>query len=147
TSGTQTFTYYAAPTISSIVPSTGPQSGSQSVTITGTNLSASPAVTFDGTAATNVVASGSTSLTATTPVHGAGTVPVVVTTQGGSASTTFVYQGLLAPLTASVSPNTASLSSSATISFMPTTAVPASGQVQLVFGSAFGLASPTVDLG
>ncbi|WBB97934.1 IPT/TIG domain-containing protein [Solwaraspora sp. WMMA2059] len=81
------FTYVVAPpTASSIDPDSGPQSGGQVVTITGSGfVPGDTAVTFDGLPATDVVVDPSgTSLTAVTPAHAPGVVDVVVTTDGGS---------------------------------------------------------------
>ncbi len=69
----------AGPTITSLSPSTGPVG--TSVIITGTNLTGATAVSFNGTAATFTVNSGS-QITATVPA-GATTGNVSVTTSGG----------------------------------------------------------------
>ena len=66
------------PTIGSITPITGTAAGGTAVTITGTGFLAGATVTFGGTAATGVTVASSTSITATTPAHAAGTVSVVV---------------------------------------------------------------------
>ncbi|MGI5152199.1 IPT/TIG domain-containing protein [Plantactinospora sp. CA-294935] len=83
------FTYQAvAPIASAIDPDSGPQSGGQTVTITGTGfVPGETTVTFDGVPATDVtVAPGGTSLTAVTPANPVGPAAVVVTTPGGSAA-------------------------------------------------------------
>ncbi|MFC8850424.1 MULTISPECIES: IPT/TIG domain-containing protein [unclassified Micromonospora] len=83
------FTYVAAPpTAASITPDAGPQSGGQTVTITGTGLvPGDTTVTFDGAPATNVTVNpGGTSLTAVTPPGAVGPAVVVVTTGGGTAA-------------------------------------------------------------
>ncbi|MBI3072048.1 MAG: IPT/TIG domain-containing protein [Deltaproteobacteria bacterium] len=80
------FTYLEAPTISSVVPSSGTELGGTSVTITGANFSAGAAVTFGGQPLLNVVVTGTTSMTGVTQVHAPGTVDVVVTAVGGSSS-------------------------------------------------------------
>ncbi|MDG4786571.1 IPT/TIG domain-containing protein [Micromonospora sp. WMMD1102] len=82
------FTYQAAaPTTTAIDPDSGPQSGGQTVTITGTNfVPGQTTVTLDGVPATDVtVAPGGTTLTAVTPANPIGPADVVVTTPGGSA--------------------------------------------------------------
>jgi hypothetical protein len=75
------------PTTATIVPDSGPQSGGQSVTITGTDfIPDNTTVTFDGVPATDVVVDpAGTSLTAVTPPGAVGPASVVVTTPGGSA--------------------------------------------------------------
>jgi len=65
------------------------------------------AVTFGGTAATNVVYVSSTQVTATTPAHSAGLVDVVFTNTDGQNSTlTNGYTFLAAPTVTSITPNT-----------------------------------------
>ncbi|WP_422772188.1 beta strand repeat-containing protein [Plantactinospora sp. WMMC1484] len=83
------FTYQAvAPTASAITPDSGPQSGGQVVSITGSGfVPGDTTVTFDGVPATGVtVAPDGTSLTAVTPANPVGPAAVVVTTSGGSAA-------------------------------------------------------------
>ena len=77
----------AAPTVSSISPTSGPTTGGTSVTITGTNFVSGATVAFGGTAATGVTVVSSTTITATTPPMAAGTVPVKVTNPDGSSAT------------------------------------------------------------
>ena len=63
------------------------------MTITGTNFVAGATVTFGGTAATNVVVTSGTTITATTPAGSAGAVTVAVTIGGQTGSLTggFTY--------------------------------------------------------
>src|SRR4029077_20912354 len=61
-----------APTVTSIVPTSGTANGGTAITITGTGFLAGATVTVGGTAATNVNVAGSTSITATTPAPAAG---------------------------------------------------------------------------
>lgn len=97
------------PTVSTIVPSSGPTAGGTTVTITGTNLSSATSVTFGGTAATSFTVSSATQITATTPAHAAGAVDVVVTTSGGFATSTggFTFVAPM-PTIASVAPSSGS---------------------------------------
>lgn len=74
------------PTVTAISPAIGRTTGGTSVTITGTNLFSASSVTIGGVAVTNMTVVNTTTITATTPVHGAGTVDVVVTTDGGTAT-------------------------------------------------------------
>jgi hypothetical protein len=81
------YTYVAPPTVTSVAPVSGLDTGGTAVTITGTNFVSGATVTFGGTAATGVTFVNSTSITATTPAHAAGAVDVVVTnpdTQSGT---------------------------------------------------------------
>lgn len=93
-SGTSTLTgafeFVAPPTLSGIAPATGPDTGQTVVTLSGTNLATTSGVTFDGTPATNLTASGS-SITCTTPSHVAGAVNVAVTTAGGTVLLTSAF--------------------------------------------------------
>jgi DNA-binding protein YbaB len=101
------FAYAAAPSVSSVSPNNGPAAGGTGVTISGTNFVSGATVTFGGTAATSVVVSNSTTITATTPAHAAGAVTVVVKnpdTQTGSLASGFTYTSAPPPAVSSVSP-------------------------------------------
>jgi hypothetical protein len=83
-----------SPTVSSVAPTHGPITGGTAVTITGTNFVSGATVSFGGSAATGVTYVSSTSITATTPSHAAGTVNVAVTnpdSQSGALSNGFSY--------------------------------------------------------
>jgi formylglycine-generating enzyme required for sulfatase activity len=87
------FSYHAPPTIASVSPSSGPEGGGTSVTIVGSNLAATSAVTFGGVPATGLSVAGDTTITATTPAGAAGAADVTVTTPGGTvvASGAFTF--------------------------------------------------------
>lgn len=91
------FTYTGgapAPTVSTVSPTSGPTAGGTQITITGTGFNAGATVTVGGTPATGVVVTNSTSITANTPAHAAGTVDVVVTNtdaQNGTKTNAFTY--------------------------------------------------------
>jgi hypothetical protein len=96
TVGNQTFTVtqLAAPTVTSISPTSGTTAGGTPVTIGGTNfIAGNTTVTIGGTAATSVNVTTPSTLTAVTPAHAAGAVNVVVTTPGGAGTLTngFTY--------------------------------------------------------
>src|SRR5208282_733523 len=74
------------PTIMSVSPTSGPSAGGTSCTITGTNYSGTPIVTFGGNPATNVVVVSGTQITCVTPVGFPGTVDVKVTETAGTAT-------------------------------------------------------------
>ena len=82
------------PTISSVTPATGPETGGTTVTIAGSGFTGATAVTFGGAAATFVVDSA-TQITATTTAGAPGAANVVVTTGTGStvAIGAFTYVG------------------------------------------------------
>ncbi|MBW5248070.1 IPT/TIG domain-containing protein [Streptomyces sp. P01-B04] len=79
------YAYVDAPTLVSLAPASGPASGGTAVTVNGTGLASTTAVTFDGTTASFAVLNNTT-LVAVTPSGTAGSVDVVVTTGGGSAT-------------------------------------------------------------
>jgi len=98
TSGTLNggFTYVnpTGPTVTSVTPNSGPTGGGTTVTISGVNFVSGATVTFGGTPATGVSVSSSTSMTAVTPAHGAGSVTVTVTnpdSQSASLTGGFTY--------------------------------------------------------
>ena len=94
TSAADQFTYVAAPTVTSISPTTGPAIGGTTVVITGTNFAAANAtgaVRFGATVATYTINSN-TQITATSPAGSAGTVDVTVTTAGGISATSAADQ-------------------------------------------------------
>jgi hypothetical protein len=86
------FTFVAPPTATSFSPITGSPAGSTLVSITGTNLATTTGVTFGGTPATFAVLTP-TRIAAIAPAHALGTVTIVVTTTGGTATApgTFLY--------------------------------------------------------
>jgi uncharacterized protein (TIGR03437 family) len=85
-----------APTITTLTPTSGPTSGGTAVTITGTNLSTTDSVTFDGVDSPFTVIS-STAVSAVTPPGAVGAVDVVVTTTGGSATEVGGYTYVAGP--------------------------------------------------
>jgi hypothetical protein len=76
-----------APTVSGIAPPSGSSNGGTGVTMTGTGFLAGATVKLGGAAASSVVVVSSTSITATTPAHPAGSVDVVVTNSDGQSAT------------------------------------------------------------
>ncbi|MFC6354638.1 IPT/TIG domain-containing protein [Luethyella okanaganae] len=86
TSGPLPFTYIPAPTISSIVPPSGPETGGTVVTITGTGFTGATGATFGGVAGSAFTVVNDTTITVTTPVHAPGAVAVIVTGPGGSSA-------------------------------------------------------------
>jgi hypothetical protein len=103
------FTYtpsVVAPTISALAPSSGPSAGGTGVLVTGTGLQPGATVAVGGALATQVVVSGPTQMTFTTPAGSAGPVPVVVTNPDGGTVTfnSFTYVPQSTPTITSVSP-------------------------------------------
>jgi hypothetical protein len=113
-----------APTITSFTPATGWPG--TSVAVAGSGLAGTNAVSFNGTAAAFTVNSG-IQLTANVP-SAATTGPISVTTAGGTARSTssFTVTSQPAPTIGSVTPSSAAVGSSVTISgsaFIGTSAV------------------------
>lgn len=101
------FYYQApAPTVTSISPTSGSQSGGTNVTITGTNfVSGETTVLFGEYPCTNIFVVSATSITCTTPAHAIGLSDVRVSTVGGLAAGPQFTFGSNAPIITSVSPN------------------------------------------
>jgi hypothetical protein len=81
-------------TVASVSPSTGNAAGGSPVTITGTNFAAGATVSFGVATASKIVVVNSTTITAVTPPHVAGSANVVVTNSAGnqgSLSNGFLY--------------------------------------------------------
>ena len=104
TSLAASFTYVAVPTLVAVSPTDGPAAGGTSVTLTGTGLTGTTSVTFDGVPATSVLVVDDTTVTATTPAHVAGAVDVQVTTPGGSATASSAFTYVAAPTLISIAP-------------------------------------------
>ena len=83
---TGSYTYVAAPTISSVGPDMGPSVGGWSVVINGTNLTGATSVTFGGIPATSFTVVSQATIVAIAPAHPVGPVDIAVTTVGGSAT-------------------------------------------------------------
>jgi IPT/TIG domain-containing protein/PQQ enzyme-like repeat protein len=79
--------YSVGPFASSLSPSFGPTAGGTLATILGAGFQSGATVAFGGAAATGVSVVSSTQIRATTPLHAAGTVDVVVTNPDTHAST------------------------------------------------------------
>ena len=82
------YTYVAAPVFTSITPNTGGTTGNTAVTIIGTNLVGTTTVYFgtSATPATLVSVINATAVSATSPVHAAGAVNIIVLSPNGTAT-------------------------------------------------------------
>jgi YVTN family beta-propeller protein len=96
------------PTVTGLVPTSGPLAGGTTVTITGTNLTGATAVSFGSTPATSFTVTSDTSIMAVAPASSSvGTVDVTVTTPSGTSATSpadhyshvYPFRGFFAPIT------------------------------------------------
>ncbi|KAJ5661426.1 uncharacterized protein N7477_009042 [Penicillium maclennaniae] len=115
------YTYAAAltPIITALIPASGPVSGGNNVTITGSNLSGATAVTFAGNPASSFTILSPTQVNAVAPPGTAGTASVVVTTPAG-ASTGFNYTYVAAPTPTAVYPTAAVTAGGNTVAIVGT---------------------------
>jgi len=103
--GAYTFVAVAAPTLSSISPTSGSKTGGTTVTLTGTNFLTGATVLLGGSACTSVNVTAATSLTCTTPAHAVGAVDVVINnTDGQSANLTNAFTYHPAPTVTAANP-------------------------------------------
>ncbi len=103
---TDAFTYISVPTIAGVSPSSGPNTGGTSITITGTEFGIGATVTIGGTAATNVIVVSSTEITATTPAGATGAANVVETNpDAGGVTDTDGFTYISVPTITGVSPS------------------------------------------
>src|SRR5262249_30093645 len=92
-----TVTVTPPPSVSPVVPASGPTAGGTPVAIFGAGFTSPVSVTIGGIAPTNIVVVNSTKITATTAAHAAGPVNVVVTNPDGLSGTLtngFTYNAL-----------------------------------------------------
>ncbi len=110
------------PIVEDVEPNGGLVSGGNEVVITGTDFTGATKVTFGGTDAEDFNVDSDTQITATAPLHAAGTVQVQVTTpQGASPDTTADdYTYVAAPPT-TAPPTTAPPTTAAPTTQPPTT--------------------------
>ncbi|MFJ5801520.1 IPT/TIG domain-containing protein [Streptomyces decoyicus] len=138
------FTYTTAPvpTLTSVTPTSGPTAGGTTVTLTGTGLATASAVRFGATPAASFTVVSDTHITAVAPA-GTGTVPVTVTTPGGT-SNGISYTYSAAPILSGVSPNQGPTSGGNTVTL---TGANLTGATAVTFGAtpatSFTVVSPT----
>ncbi|MFG2491173.1 IPT/TIG domain-containing protein [Streptomyces caniferus] len=107
TSNPLPYFHLAAPTLSDLSPHLSPDTGGNTVTVFGTNLTLTNAVNFGASPATSLVVVSDNQLTATAPA-GVGTVVVTVTTPGGTSTAATgnpYYTYLGAPVLTSLTPS------------------------------------------
>jgi len=116
-----------APTVTLVTPSSGTMAGGTPVTIAGTNFAAGAEVTFGQSPASSVTVVNSTTITAVTPAHATGTVPVAVTnidTQTGGLANGFSYVSPTAPTIDDVAPASGSTLGGTIVAITGTNLVP-----------------------
>jgi hypothetical protein len=126
-----------APTITSVVPSSGSTAGGTTVVITGANFSSDARVTFGGTQAT-INVSNSTSIIAIVPAHSAGAVNVVVTNsdnQSVTAAGGFTYVAPPAVAVTSISGTSAAVAGGTTVTIFGAN-LPTTGTATVTAGGA-----------
>ena len=153
-------------TVASLSPATGNASGGLPVTITGANFAPGATVSFDVAAASKIVVVNSTTITAVTPPHVAGSANVVVTNSAGDQGSLpggFVYTSTppsTQPMLNVVVPNTgvtsggdtvtiagSNLAQGLTLTFGGTPATIVSrNSVSMTATTPAGIAGPPVDV-
>ncbi|ACU71481.1 cell surface receptor IPT/TIG domain protein [Catenulispora acidiphila DSM 44928] len=103
TSNGVTYTYVAAPVVSSVSPTQGPTTGGNTVTVTGTGFTGATSVLFGSVSVAFTVVSA-TQITATAPAAPVAPVAVTVVTPGGT-SNGVLYFYVPPPTVATVSPS------------------------------------------
>ncbi|MFC9235381.1 IPT/TIG domain-containing protein [Streptomyces decoyicus] len=115
TSNGISYTYSGAPVLSGVVPSQGPTSGGNTVTLTGANLTGATAVTFGATPATSFTVVSPTQITAVAPAGPPGPVTLTVTTPGGTSTLQSSYFYVNTPVLTAVAPPSGPLSGGNTV--------------------------------
>ena len=111
-----------APFIASVAPGQGTIVGGTPITISGAYFTGATSVTIGGALATNMVVVSSTTITAVTPAHAAGSVSITITT----------------PSRASTFQNAFVYASSSILSIVPNTGVVGGGALITISGSYLG---------
>jgi hypothetical protein len=114
------FTYFDVPTISAVTPGSGSMNGGNSITITGTNLTATSAVAIGGAPATGVTVVNASKVTAVTPIGTEGPKGVSVTTPAGTATLANAFTYAPVPTITSVVPTGGPLSGGTVITITGT---------------------------
>ena len=133
-----------SPRVTGVSPTSGPQAGGTSVTITGTNFSGATAVKFGSTSATSFTVNSESSITAVSPV-GTGTVDVTVTTPEGTSATSSAdrFSFLAPPTVTKLKPTTGPVTGGTTVTITGTNLT---GATAVKFGS-INATSFTVKIG
>jgi uncharacterized repeat protein (TIGR01451 family) len=111
------YTYAAAPTVTSVSPTSGPLAGGQTVTVRGTGFTGATVVKFAATPGTSLVVASATRLTVVSPAHAAGMVHIRVTTPAGTSAAVVAdhYTFAAAPTITSISPKSGPVAGGQTV--------------------------------
>jgi hypothetical protein len=130
-----------APTIATINPSSGPDTGGTVVTITGTNFEQAggvSVVTFGGTPGTDLDVISDTELEVTTPAGTAGDVDVVVTNGDGPATEVDGFTYLAVPTITNIAPSMGPLAAGTLVTITGTNFQAAGNVNSVTFGGDGG---------
>jgi len=136
-SGGFTYQPVPAPTIISLLPTSGPEAGGTLVTVWGTNFLAGATVSFGGVTAASVTVTSATQLGAVTPPHATGVVDVRVTNPDDQFATlvsAFTY-GTPPPTITGVSPNSGTIAGGTSVTITGTGFQPAVPGTTVTFGA------------
>ena len=125
---TNGYTYLAiAPTVTNVLPGSGPTAGGTTITVTGTGFTPTTSVTVGGISATSVSVANATTLTAVTPVYVSGALTKDVTVNNGNSNATlaasFTYVAS-APTLVNISPTSGPTSGGTSITLTGTAFIP-----------------------
>ena len=136
--GTKTgaYTYVAAPTVSSVAPTSGPVAGDNLVTVHGANLATASKVTFGAASVTSFTSDTATAITLLAPAGTVGSVTVKVVTAGGTGTKPNAYTYVGVPTITKVTPATGSTAGGTTVTITGT-------NFTLVQAVKFGTATAT----
>jgi PKD repeat protein/uncharacterized protein YjbI with pentapeptide repeats len=144
--GTNIYTYVAPPSITSIVPATGPVSTEIPVTITGANLIGATSsesslynVSFGGIVLTNMTAVSATTIRGSIFSNTAGTVNVNITTPNGTAVTgTNKFTYVDPPTFTGITPATGSLSGNTPVTITGTNLIGVKNSATSLYNVSIG---------
>jgi uncharacterized protein (TIGR03437 family) len=104
------------PTVTAVIPNTGPLGGGNIVNLSGANLLGAQSVTFNGQPASNFVVNSATNITVTVPPSTTvGPVSVIVTTAVGANTVNTLYGYVSNPVFTSLSPASGPLAGGTTV--------------------------------
>src|SRR5262249_46164052 len=122
TSDQFTYTAAAAPSISSVSPTSGSTGGGTAVQINGSNFTGASAVTFGTVAATRFDVLSDTLIVATSPPQAAATVDIKVTTPSGTSATgasdQFTYTAAAAPSVTGITPTSGTMAGGTVVTIL-----------------------------